>query len=146
MNSGSCLCGAIKFEFDAVDVVESVCCFCSNCRKVSGSQFGIYLQVKRPGFRWISGEDETTAYESSPGNKRAFCKTCGSVAPIVTAYGAVRVPGGAVDDDPGISPSVAIYERSKAGWCASESARQTFQDAGPREFWIGIIERLHGMN
>jgi hypothetical protein len=102
MARGSCLCGAIAFEIDGPGVVVSVGCFCTNCRKISGSQYGVYLQVKRHSFRWLSGEDRVIAYESSPGNKRAFCGTCGSVAPIATSlsptsFGAVRVPGGALD-------------------------------------------------
>src|SRR5262245_30770743 len=110
-----CLCGAIAFEIDARGVVVSVGCFCTNCRKVSGTQFGVYLQVRPDSFRWLSGEENSMAYESSPGNKRAFCRTCGSVVPISTSYGAVRVPGGALDDDPGVMPDVVLYSESRAG-------------------------------
>ena len=143
MAKGSCLCGAISFEIDAPGVVVSVGCFCTNCRKVSGSQYGVYLQVKPDSFRWASGEDHTISYESSPGNKRAFCRTCGSVAPISTAYGAVRVPGGALDDDPGIAPEVILFSKSKAGWCGADAASQVFGDAGPGEFWSDVVRRLY---
>ena len=145
MAKGSCLCGAIAFEIDDAGIVLSVGCFCTNCRKVSGSQFGVYLQVKPGSFRWLSGEDHAVAYESSPGNKRAFCRTCGAVAPIRTSYGAVRVPGGALDDDPQHTPDVILFEKSKAGWCTSDGAQQTFADAGPQEFWGGVIRRLYGV-
>jgi len=144
MVKGSCLCGAIAFEFDNDGVVVSVGCFCTNCRKVSGSQYGVYLQVKRDSFRWVSGENQTVAFESSPGNKRAFCRTCGSVAPVRTSYGAVRVPGGALDDDPGVLPDVILFEASKVAWCAIDEAGQTFSDAGPPEFWRDIVIRLYG--
>lgn len=148
MARGSCLCGAIAFEIDDPGVVVSVGCFCTNCRKISGSQYGVYLQVKRDSFRWLSGEDRVIAYESSPGNKRAFCGTCGSVAPIATAlspasFGAVRVPGGALDDDPGIAPAAVLFSQSKAGWCAADAASQVFADAGPQEFWGDVIRRLY---
>jgi hypothetical protein len=109
MAKGSCLCGAIAFEFDSAGVVVSIGCFCTNCRKVSGSQYGVYLQVKPASFRWLSGEDHVVAYESSPGNHRGFCRTCGCVAPLLTGYGAVRVPGGALDDDPGIVPDFILF-------------------------------------
>ena len=144
MAKGSCLCGAVTFEIDNAGVVVSIACFCTNCRKVSGTQHGTYLQVKRDGFSWISGEDHTVAYESSPGNKRAFCRTCGSVAPIRTSYGAVRVPGGALDDDPGIVPGVVLFADSEAGWCAADAARQRFADMGPAAFWRDIATRLYG--
>jgi len=142
MAKGSCLCGAVAFEFDDTGVVATVGCFCSNCRKVSGSQYGVYLQVKRGSFRWVSGEAGVVLYESSPGNKRAFCGTCGSVAPSATPYGAVRVPGGALDQDPGVAPDVVIYTRSKARWCTLDEPQHSFPDAGPAEFWGRIIGRL----
>ena len=144
MARGSCLCGGITFEIDAAAVVVSVACYCVNCRKVSGSQFGVYLQVKRESFRWVSGEDHIVAYESSPGNKRAFCRTCGSVAPSRTPYGAVRVPGGALDEHPGVAPKVLLFAGSKVGWCTTDEAHQTFPDAGPPEFWGGVVRRLLG--
>ena len=144
MLRGSCLCGAVAFEFDDEGVVLTVGCFCTNCRKVSGSQYGVYLQVRVGSFRWVSGEDHVVAYESSPGNKRGFCRTCGSIAPLRTAYGAVRVPGGALDDDPGVVPEVILFSGSKARWCTAEEARQTFPDTGPPEFWRDVVRRLLG--
>ena len=148
MARGSCLCGAIAFEIDGPGVVVSVGCFCTNCRKISGSQYGVYLQVKRDSFRWLSGEDRVIAYESSPGNKRAFCGMCGSVAPIATSlsptsFGAVRVPGGALDEDPGVAPDVVLFSQSKAAWCTADAASQVFSDAGPQAFWVDVIRRLY---
>jgi len=142
MARGSCLCGAVAFEIDDAGVVVSVACYCTNCRKVSGGQYGVYLQVRRDSFRWLAGEDRVAAYESSPGNTRAFCPMCGSIAPCHTAYGAVRVPGGALDDDPGIVPEVVLFSRSKAGWCAADAAPRVFEDTGPPAFWGGVMQRL----
>lgn len=144
MPRGSCLCGAITFELDAAGVVLAVGCFCTNCRKVSGSQYGVYLQVRVDSFRWVSGAEHVATYESSPGNQRGFCRTCGSVAPVRTSYGAVRVPGGALDEDPGVAPEVVLFSASKAGWCTLDAAQQTFTDAGPGEFWSGVVRRLLG--
>ena len=95
MAKGKCLCGVVVFEFDDAAVVVSVGYYCANCRKVSGSQYGVYLQVRPDGFRWLSGADNIAAYGSSPGNQRAFCLTCGAVAPIATAYGAIRLAAAA---------------------------------------------------
>jgi len=82
------------------------------------------------------------ASESSPGNTRAFCPTCGSIVPCHTTYGAVRVPGGALDDDPGAAPEVELFTRSKAGWCAADAASRVFEDTGPPAFWAGVMQRL----
>jgi hypothetical protein len=132
------------FEVDEAGIAAVVACYCVNCRKVSGAQFGVYLQVRGDGFRWLSGEDKVETFESSPGNLRGHCRTCGCVAPIKTFYGAVRVPGGALDENPGLAPDVAIYERSKAGWCGAEVATQRFEDTGPPDFWRGMVARIVG--
>lgn len=142
MSTGSCLCGAIRFELDDARIAASVGCYCANCRKVSGSQYGVYLQVRSNGFHWLSGQENVAAYESSPGNKRGFCKTCGAVAPIATNYGAIRVPAGALDADPGVKPSAILFSASKAEWCSLDSASETFVDAGPQSFWRNIVVRL----
>jgi hypothetical protein len=142
MVRGSCLCGDIIFEVDEAEIAAVVACYCVNCRKVSGAQFGVYFQVRGGGFRWLSGEDKVGTFESSPGNLRGHCCTCGSIAPIKTAYGSVRVPGGALDDDPGLTPDVAIFEASRAKWCGSEAAADRFQDAGPPDFWRSMVARL----
>jgi hypothetical protein len=54
------------------------------------------------------------------------------------------VPGGALDEDPGVVPEVMLFAGSKASWCTAGEARQTFPDAGPPEFWGGVVRRLHG--
>jgi len=143
MAKGSCLCGAVSFELDEAGIVLTNACFCSYCRKVAGSQFGVYLQVRPESFRWLSGEDQVGAFESSPGNKRCFCRICGCVAPLVTARVA-RVPGGALDEDPGIAPEVNIYTASAARWCAADAAQHTFADVGPPDFWRRLLSARQG--
>ena len=144
MTKGSCLCGAVQFELGEAGVVASVGCYCANCRKVSGSQFGVYLQVRPASFRWVSGQAEVATYESSPGNRRGFCRRCGSVAPVATSYGAMRVPAGALDDALAHRPDAILFAKQKPAWCGpDEGADRTFDDAGPPEFWRDVIVRLY---
>lgn len=145
MVRGSCLCGVLAFEVDQPGIAAVVGCYCANCRKVSGAQSGVYLQVRAGAFRWLAGEDEVATFESSPGNLRGHCRICGSVAPIATRYGAVRVPGGALDDDPGMAPDIVLFESSKAKWCALDAASRRYDDAGPPELWRALITRLLGI-
>jgi hypothetical protein len=133
--SGSCLCGAVLFEIDPEGVALSVACHCSNCRKVSGSGYGVYLQVRPAAFRWLAGEQEVATFESSPGNRRGFCQACGSVAPVATAYGVVRVPGGLLDQNLGRGPDVVLFEADRAPWCDAAAETPRFPDGGPPSFW-----------
>lgn len=143
MTKGSCLCTAIQFEIDDAGVAFATGCYCTNCRKASGGQHTVYLQVRRNAFRWLSDRTTARSFESSPGNKRGFCGVCGATVPIETNYGAVRVPAGALDSDPGAALTVNIYTQSKAAWCSAENPGLTFADVGPQAFWTEMITRLY---
>lgn len=77
-------------------------------------------------------------------NPRAFCATCGSIVPIRTTYGPVRVPGGALDEDPGVRPEIALFADGCAAWCAADAAPRRFADTGPPELWADVVRRLFG--
>jgi ADP-ribosyl-[dinitrogen reductase] hydrolase len=80
---GSCLCKAVQYEADGLDSPISHC-HCMTCRKSHAAAFNTAARVARSKFRWISGEDKLTAFESSPGKFRRFCSVCG--AHIVAEY------------------------------------------------------------
>jgi hypothetical protein len=63
--SGS-ICGAIAFEFDDAGIVVAIDCFCTNCRKVSGSQDGVYLQVRLGSFSTSSSSPEARLAGARP--------------------------------------------------------------------------------
>jgi hypothetical protein len=115
MIRGSCACGGIKFEVD--EVLALTTCHCSICRKLSGSAFAAYAHVSKRKFRFISGEDLITHYESTPGSTRGFCRVCGSAAPGQAPYlPTVSVAAGLLDDDPGVRPMLHVFVSSKAPW------------------------------
>ena len=115
MIKGSCACGGIKFEID--EVLALTTCHCSICRKLSGSAFGTYAHVSKRKFRFVSGEDLITHYESTPGSMRGFCKVCGSSAPGQAPYlPTVSIAAGLLDDDPGVRLMLHVFVSSKAPW------------------------------
>lgn len=78
--SGSCHCGAIKFEVDAPETLHVSECNCSICSK-SGY---LHLIVPKSDFRLLQGEDNITTYTFNTGvAKHTFCKTCG-IKPFYT--------------------------------------------------------------
>jgi hypothetical protein len=78
--SGSCHCGAVRFEVEAPDEIEAEDCNCSICRK-SGY---LHLIVPRSRFRLLGGEDALTTYTFNTGVARhTFCRTCG-IKPFYT--------------------------------------------------------------
>ena len=139
MNRGSCLCGAVQFEAGPFD--SMVHCHCSMCRKHHGAMFATFLGGKADAFRWISGEDQVATYQSSPNGIRPFCRTCGSVLPVVLPQlGMSFVPAGNLEGDPGMRPQRHMFAASGAAWFPitdalpqSERFPPGFEDGEPTE-------------
>jgi hypothetical protein len=117
MTNGSCLCGAVAFEFGAA--IEFRNCHCSRCRKARGTACATNLYVRPAEFRWLRGEDQLVDYRLPSAERfgNAFCRTCGSPMPRhVPARDFFVVPAGALDGDPGVRPSYHIFAGSRAPW------------------------------
>ena len=115
MIRGSCACGAIRFEIEAVRSMTH--CHCSACRKLSGASFATYAHVENAKFHWVAGRELISTYESAPGSFRSFCRRCSSRVPGTVPYlETVSVPAGLLDDDPGVRPRLHVFTSSKAPW------------------------------
>jgi len=117
MYKGSCLCGKVQFEITG-EIEDIVCCHCSLCRKAQGSAFATNGNLDAVKFEITSGFDQLTVYESTPGQTKYFCKTCGS--PIMSKSkdypDKVRVRLGTIESDISERPVAHIYVASKASW------------------------------
>lgn len=100
MSTGSCLCGAIKFDVEG-PLPGPDACHCSMCRRQSGHVWAS-TDVPRDALR-IEGEDKISWYRSSERVRRGFCSDCGSVLfwdpigrpTLAIAMGAFDKPTGA---------------------------------------------------
>jgi len=117
MHTGSCLCGAVRFEVSG-DLAPIQLCHCADCRKAQGSAFGANIPVARDELRFIAGEDALRAYESSPGKERVFCETCGSpiFSRLTAAPQTVRLRAGSLDAPVGAPLAFHFHTASKADW------------------------------
>ena len=122
MYTGSCLCGAVKYEVAGpFDMMAH--CHCSMCRKHHGAMFATFMSAPLAGFRWVSGQDNVDEYRSSTDGRRSFCRSCGSVTPtLMKEMGLVIVPAGNLDGDPGIRPQMHMFAGSRANWFAITDA------------------------
>ena len=114
---GGCLCGSVRFEIQG-PIRNIIYCHCSRCRKAQGSAFATNGIVKVGDFRLMAGQANLTGYESTPGQKKYFCKICGS--PIMSRTASkpdqVRVRLGTIESDIEERPMAHIFVSSKANW------------------------------
>ena len=121
MIKGSCLCGAVRFEVDALAAPFELC-HCNRCRKVSGSAFMAGVGVLRTNFRWTSDVDSIRRYdapliERPPNYRVCFCSTCGSPVPDPASDAHwFEIPAGLLDDAPALVPDKHIFVDYKAPW------------------------------
>jgi hypothetical protein len=117
MHSGSCLCGAVKYEVRG-DLGTAVYCHCSRCRKASGSTFGSNAVVAAKDFVVVKGADSLRTFSTPQGVHRMFCASCGS--PIISRRDSVpdvlRLRLGTLDTPVPAPPSAHIFVASKAAW------------------------------
>ena len=74
MKTGSCLCGAVKYE--ARNLRNVIACHCAQCRKQTGTYMS--ATAAQDGDFKITENRGLTWYRPSDSARRAFCGECGS--------------------------------------------------------------------
>jgi hypothetical protein len=79
MLSGTCLCGAVRYETSEAPAFVFNC-YCATCRRESGAGHVTIVSVGEKGFK-VSGEIKIVAptrANEAPPIPRSFCPACGS--------------------------------------------------------------------
>jgi hypothetical protein len=114
MHSGSCLCGAVRFEI-AGDLPAPDACHCSQCRKHSGHVFAS-ADVPRAALT-IEGADHVAWFQSSEKARRGFCSTCGSsLFWDPTGHDWIGIAMGAFDGPTGTRLRIHIHVADKGDY------------------------------
>lgn len=116
MIKGSCLCGKVKFQISGEPYSLSYC-HCSRCRKAAGV-FSAVLIGKADDLSITQGQAEITGFMPGSGAKfeRCFCRQCGTSLGDMSSGDVYVIAASALDDDPGIRPSLHIHTASKPDW------------------------------
>jgi hypothetical protein len=114
--TGSCLCGAVKFEI-AGDIGELYQCHCSLCRKTTGSACNTACLVPSNRFTWCAGINQVSSFVRDSGYRSDFCSRCGSPVPNPTRDGnRVWVPAGLFDEQTAARVTKHVFVGSRAAW------------------------------
>lgn len=115
--TGSCGCGAIRFEVTA-PFVSAAYCHCTRCQRRTGTAASASARAHPGSVRILSGETELRSWAPENGFEKVFCGLCGSALfgrpPGASDYVTVRL--GAIDGDPGIRPQWHQYVAYAATW------------------------------
>lgn len=126
--TGGCLCGHIRYAFDA-QTLEGGSCYCRDCQRATGSPM---TTVTMTDALRVSGETRTYSLQSAADRTvtRHFCPTCGSQ--LFTD--AEMVPGArfvkcATLDDPSALHLIANYWLSAAAdWAPVDRSLACFAE------------------
>lgn len=117
---GSCLCRAIEYEVDSLDM-PIIFCHCNTCQKAHAAPFAPTAGVLRAHFRWLRGKDKLSSFESSPGKIRHFCSVCGTqLVAERPAQPHVILRVATLDDDPKVKPEAHIWTSHDVEWLEDE--------------------------
>lgn len=116
--SGSCQCGAVRYEIDAEPMV-ALHCQCLDCKKSSGSghvtagafpEAAVHITGTLKSYSNVSDSGATVT--------RAFCPECGGRISFKSSGipGMLAITAGSMDDPNAISPSIAVYHKRHASW------------------------------
>jgi len=130
--TGSCLCGALRFEASGEPLFQGFC-QCLDCRKVTAGRYPA-IGVLESGFKSI-GESRGYSKKADSGQTitRNFCPTCGSmVFDLGAGMPGVVVINAALLDEPELfKPQSVIFNRSGLSWDHIDPALPRFPAMPP---------------
>jgi hypothetical protein len=127
--AGGCLCGAVRYSAEGQPLYAGYC-FCSDCRKASGSGFVPFMGFAASAVRF-SGRPRQFRSPSIRGSDavRNFCPACGSLV-----FGGVpgedeshTIYAGSLDDPSLFRPTIAIFARDRPAWVPLPADLENFE-------------------
>jgi hypothetical protein len=103
--TGSCGCGAVRFEISE-PLVAAAYCHCTRCQKRTGTASQASAKVAPGSVTLLAGEDRLRDWTPPGGLAKTFCGECGS-----HVFG--RDPA---DGDPGVRPAAHQFVAFAAPW------------------------------
>ncbi|HEY0481959.1 MAG TPA: GFA family protein [Kofleriaceae bacterium] len=124
--TGSCHCGAIRYEAD-VDPASAGVCHCTDCQVLSGTAFRFSIRAVPGSFRIVSGAPRVYTKTADSGNLRdqAFCEHCGSPIYAASPGPEPRVyslRAGTIHQRDQLRPVLQIWTSSQLPWLGEVGA------------------------
>lgn len=119
IETGGCLCGHIRYEFNRNDVVSAGHCHCKDCQKITGSGKATIIFIPTKNLK-INEEYKIYSVIGSDGTNvhRGFCPNCGSpVISYVSEQPNLRfIKAGSLDDSSWVKIASSFWTDSACNW------------------------------
>jgi hypothetical protein len=118
--TGSCLCGAVRYQA-AKPLRDVLLCHCAMCRRTHG-HIGAYTAVPKAALR-LTESRGLKWYSSSGKARRGFCCECGASLlwePVARDY--IAIAAGTLDAPTGLQTSLQIHVASAGDYYAVDMA------------------------
>lgn len=131
--SGGCQCGALRYELRAPPLAVWAC-HCGQCRKQSGSAFGLSMAVGVDALVFVQGEPAVWTRHAESGHLSdcLYCRDCGTriLHRRHEHGGRMALKPGTLDDMRWVMPERHVLTDSALGWVAPLlTAGQSASDA-----------------
>ena len=132
--TGSCGCGAVRFEISE-PLVGAAYCHCTRCQRRTGTAMQATALLAKGSLSLVAGEEHLRGWQPEGGFEKLFCKLCGSAlfgrAPDREELSLVRL--GVIDGDPGVRPAAHQFVAYAAPWApVPDDGLPRFDEAIPR--------------
>jgi hypothetical protein len=114
-----CACGQASITLSAPPALHGVC-HCTNCKRRTGSAFGISAYFDKSAVVGTDGETVTYAFRDKQNHdqERHFCKRCGTTLFwfISSLPDKIGVAGGCLSESPMPEPTFSASEAGRIPW------------------------------
>ena len=118
-------------------LTEIELCHCRKCRKAYGAPFAATLYGRSAAFRWLRGEELITSFDapledSPPAYRHTFCRSCGSLLPLLwDQLPLVEVPVALLDEPVDARPAYQMFETQSLAWSGTIHALRWYERGAP---------------
>ena len=133
--TGSCLCGAIRYEVKS-EPIRVAHCHCDDCRRATGSSFATNVFVKAEDLVVLQGSPGSFQHLSGSGATmtKEFCGDCGSQLFSFGSrgQGVKGVKVGSIDDASFVRPQIEVFVSRALPFTRLSDDTEQFEEGRPR--------------
>lgn len=132
MTTGSCHCGAIRYQADGEVLTHALCHF-ADCRRHAGTPVVGWAMYLQDAVKVTNGVPKI--YASSQQGRRHFCPNCGtglSYSNVEVLPGIIDIQSATMDEPESIPPRAHIQVAERIGWMERAHELPQFERYPPK--------------